>query len=307
MRECLDEAILQSYFDDELSGQQLEGVTSHLATCTTCAVTAREIEAETSLLAAAFAPEFEAAVPTEQLRRRIDEAIAGMQTRVSPVKESPTASVRTWLQSLVAPLTFSPQRAFGYAGLVLVLGFGAILGITQWRTASPGVNNVASADERLPITKEGIGIEPAPAAIKESPSPVPASSPGPATPAPKTVTPKRQPSYSVPTALGNVASNTSAKPDDKVKLLPGERSYLQTIAKLDSTIKSSDRPMRPSLQAEYQRNLALVDRALATTRDAAKKNPNDPDAAEFMMTAYQNKVNLLNAVAEARTFNRQQD
>ncbi len=162
MRECLDEAILQSYFDDELSGQQLEGVTSHLATCTTCAVTAREIEAETSLLAAAFAPEFEAAVPTEQLRRRIDEAIAGMQTRVSPVKESSTSSVRTWLQSLVAPLTFSPQRAFGYAGLVLVLGFGAILGITQWRTASPGVNNVASADERLPITKEGIGIEPAP-------------------------------------------------------------------------------------------------------------------------------------------------
>jgi hypothetical protein len=50
-----------------------------------------------------------------------------------------------------------------------------------------------------------------------------------------------------------------------------------------------------------------VDRALAATRDAAKKNPNDPDAAEFMMAAYQNKVNLLNAVAEARSFNRQQD
>ena len=31
----------------------------------------------------------------------------------------------------------------------------------------------------------------------------------------------------------------------------------------------------------------------------AKKNPSDPDAAEFMMAAYQNKVNLLNAVAEA--------
>ena len=306
MRECLDEAILQSYFDDELSGQQREGVTSHLATCATCAVTAREIEVETSLLAAAFAPEFEAAVPTEQLRRRIDEAIAGMHTRVSPVKGSSTSSVRTWLQSLVAPLAFSPQRAFGYAGLVLVLGFGAILGITQWRTTSPGESNVASTDGRSPITK-GIGIEPPPAAIKESPSPVPASTPGSATPAPKTATPKRQPIYSVPTALGNVASNTSAKPDDRVKLLPGERSYLQTIAKLDSTIKSSDRPMRPSLQAEYQRNLALVDRALATTRDAAKKNPNDPDAAEFMMAAYQNKVNLLNAVAEARTFNRQQD
>jgi hypothetical protein len=120
------------------------------------------------------------------------------------------------------------------------------------------------------------------------------------TPAPRESTPRRR--YANPVDV----PSTVAK-DDKVKLLPGERSYLQTIAKLDSTINANDRPMRPSLQAEYQRNLALVDRALAATRDAAKKNPNDPDAAEFMMAAYQNKVNLLNAVAEARSFNRQQD
>ena len=63
--------------------------------------------------------------------------------------------------------------------------------------------------------------------------------------------------------------------------------------------------MRPALQAEYEKNLALVDRALAATRNAAKKNPNDPDAVEFMFTAYQSKVNLLNTVADARSFNRQ--
>jgi hypothetical protein len=93
----------------------------------------------------------------------------------------------------------------------------------------------------------------------------------------------------------------------EVKLLPGERSYLQTIAALDSTIKGKgNRPMTPALQAEYERNLALVDRALAATRSAAKKNPNDPEAVEFMFTAYENKVNLLNAVADARVYNRQQ-
>ena len=69
MRDCLDEGILQSYFDGELSGQQLESVASHLAACPTCAVTARDIEAETALLTAAFAPELEVAVPTEQLRQ----------------------------------------------------------------------------------------------------------------------------------------------------------------------------------------------------------------------------------------------
>jgi hypothetical protein len=93
----------------------------------------------------------------------------------------------------------------------------------------------------------------------------------------------------------------------KIKLLPGERTYLRTIAALDSTIKSeNDRPMRPALRAEYERNLALVDRALAAARHAAKKNPNDPDAAEFVFAAYQSKVDLMNTVADARVYNRGQ-
>jgi hypothetical protein len=64
--------------------------------------------------------------------------------------------------------------------------------------------------------------------------------------------------------------------------------------------------MRPDLHAEYERNLAVVDRALAAARNAAKKNPKDPDAAEFVYAAYQSKVDLLNTVADARVFNRQQ-
>ena len=119
---------------------------------------------------------------------------------------------------------------------------------------------------------------------------------------------KNQNARPQPSTLNTQVAKRNVDKADEVKLLPGERSYLQTIAKLDSTIKSnSNRPMRPALQAEYERNLALVDRALAATRNAAKKNPSDPDAAEFMFAAYQNKVSLLNTVAEARTFNRQQD
>ena len=305
MRECLDEGILQSYFDGELSGHELESVTSHLAACDTCAVTAREIEAESLVMATALAPEFDAAVPTEQLRRRIDAAIAGMQRRSLAVSDSSTFSVRAWLQSLLAPLSNAPQRTFSYAGLILVLGFAAVLGITQLRNNStvPTQEAVASRPNTTisnppSVTRENLGAVPAPAPEAQQTVAVITA----------TVTAKRnspRPRNLNPTNV--VASDAAVQPEAKVKLLPGERSYLQTIAKLDSTIKSSNRPMRPSLQAEYQRNLALVDRALAATRDAAKKNPNDPDAAEFMMAAYENKVNLLNAVAEARTFNRQQD
>jgi hypothetical protein len=315
MRECLDEGILQSYFDGELSGESLKGVTSHLAACHTCKAAAREIEAELNLLSTALAPELEAVVPTERLRQRIDAAVDGLQTQRLPVSESSTFSVRGWLQSLVAPFSLAPQRAFGYAGLVLVLGFAAILGLTQWRNAGPEVahqEQVATTPQERgattpPITKVNPGslvdtaITPV-GASNQTGNPLPAKPAKPPTRRNLNVRPQAE-------NLNNqLAKRATDKDADTVKLLPGERSYLQTIAKLDSTIKSSsNRPMRPALQAEYERNLALVDRALAATRNAAKKNPSDPDAAEFMFSAYQNKVNLLNTVAEARTFNRQQD
>jgi anti-sigma factor RsiW len=301
MRECLDEGILQSYFDGELAGESLKTVTTHLAACQNCTAAARELEAELNLLSTALAPELEAAVPTEHLRRRIDAAIAGLHTHSSAVNESSTFSVRAWLQSLVTPFSVAPQRAFGYAGLVLVLGLGAILGLNQWRSVSPAVNQPQVADNSRPSTKEDPGSVVVP---KGDPVEV-AINPPVNTPAnARTPKVKRQSAN-----LNNqVAKKGVDRNDDTVKLLPGERSYLQTIAELDSTIKSSsNQPMRPALQAEYERNLALVDRALAATRNAAKKNPNDPDAAEFMFAAYQNKVSLLNTVAEARTFNRQQD
>jgi hypothetical protein len=109
-------------------------------------------------------------------------------------------------------------------------------------------------------------------------------------------------------ANSKTTSPRVVRPNDSahVKLLPGERTYLKTIAALDTSIKSElNKPMRPALQSEYQRNLAMVDRAIAATRNAAKSNPNDPDAAEFMFAAYQTKVDFLNQVADARLSNRQ--
>ena len=96
------------------------------------------------------------------------------------------------------------------------------------------------------------------------------------------------------------STNLAARKPTPVKLLPGERTYLQTIAKLDSAIRADQETMRPALQVEYQRNLAVVDRAIAATRTAAKNNPNNPDAADFMFAAYQSKVDLLNTIADAR-------
>jgi hypothetical protein len=84
-----------------------------------------------------------------------------------------------------------------------------------------------------------------------------------------------------------------------VRLLPGEKNYLKVIASLDTAIKSGgDNALRPTLRAEYERNLQVVDEAIAQTRVVAQRNPNDKDAADFLLSAYQSKVDLMNTVAE---------
>ncbi len=81
--------------------------------------------------------------------------------------------------------------------------------------------------------------------------------------------------------------------------MPGEKGYLEAIASLTNAIEANkDDVLKPTVRADYERNLAVVDQAIATTRQQAKRNPNDRDAAEFMYMAYQNKIDLLSAVAD---------
>ena len=288
MRQCLDEGMLQSYFDGELSTSMMESATSHLASCAVCAAAASELEQETLLLSTALAAEFESSVPTERLRQRIDGAVAGLQVANSREKES--GVVAALFNSVSALFTLGPGRALGYASLMVVLAFGLILGLMKLRTPVP-VQNASGPVASSQAVNSPVTVNPPVTIDNEAGTTAPSKS-GP--------------------DIRRVAANknsTSIRPlavrPPAVKLIPGERSYLQTIAKLDSTIRSAgNKSMRPALQVEYEKNLAVVDRAIAATRRAAKSNPNDPDAADFMFAAYESKVNLLNTIADARVYNR---
>jgi hypothetical protein len=287
MRQCLDEAMLQSYFDGELSTSLMESATLHLASCGACSAAARELEEENALLNEAFALEFEGSVPTDRLRRRIDAAVAGLQV-VRPVVQQPRA-VSGFFRSLSNLFSFAPQRTFGYAALIVVLAFGVIFGLVKLKSSAPPVQEARNTPqtESLPGSSQNNNV----AVNTTEAVSQPTAEIETAAPAPRNV------------QYRPAAAKRVLKPAP-VKLLPGERAYLQTIAKLDSAIKEGDSNMRPALQVEYQLNLAVVDRAIAATRNAAKKNPSDPDAADFMFAAYQSKVDLLNTIADARVYNR---
>lgn len=285
MKECVDEGTLQAWFDSELGPEAAAAVASHLASCQSCAANAEAIEGENLLLSRALETEFAEPAPTDRIRQRIEAAIAETQT-APPARTDRTAKSGWWISigSLLFP---SPQRAFGYAGLAAVVILSAIFGLVYFRRNE--VTPVAKiTTESTPDKTVGMPVTAPSPLIADSGSSTnqnfkPASDNPPRKPA------VRKPSVSTTAPAG---------------LLAGERKYVRTIAALKASIKSKE-PLRPSLEVEYEHNVALLDSAIEMTREAVRKNPKDTQAAQFMYSAYQSKVDLLNQVADARRFNTQ--
>ena len=280
MKECIDEGTLQAWFDGELGSEPAAAVASHVATCFVCAQAARAVEGENLLLSEALKPEFAQSIPTESLRHRLEVAIAEHQI-AEPVRSASSATLG-WGESLRHLFFPSPQRVFGYAGLAAIVILSTIFGVVYLQRAK--VNPVAEKETPKPLTTP----QPSPEVASSGPDTVKLPKPDELVQAPRKAIPRKSPDRNTTTA----------------SFLPGERRYVKTIATLNATLKS-DRPMRPSLQVEYEHNVALLDQAIEMTRDAARKNPKDPQAAQFMLAAYQSKVDLLHQVADARRFNSQ--
>jgi hypothetical protein len=288
MKECLDEATLQGYFDGELSNGAAERAAAHLAACISCAEAAREVQSEISLLSTALQSEFEVNVPTERLRGRIEDAIAGLQLDQTGRAAVVPSAARNWFGWVSDLFAGSRQRAFSYATVAAVIIAAVVLGVIYARRGQ----------ETPPIQVAGNDGPASTAAPKSSPD-VSAS------PVPDPTVVKSPDLANAPVPRKLLPRHSTREAENTAKLLPGERGYIKTIAALDATIRSNTRPMRPGLQVEYQHNLAVVDDAIAATRAAAQKNPKDPDAAQFLISAYQSKVDLMTQVADARLFNTQ--
>ena len=141
MIRCLDEGKLQSYFDGELPIEMMESVTSHLASCVTCAAAARELEEESAFVMSALSAELEASVPTDRLRERINEAVLGDRLSIAQSRQK-VGGLAGFFFGL---LNFGTQRTLGYASLAVILAFAAIVGVVKMRTTTPPTVNDTTA------------------------------------------------------------------------------------------------------------------------------------------------------------------
>jgi len=270
MRNCIDEGTLQSWFDGELDANAAANVTAHLHSCVLCAEAARTLEAENLILSEGLSPEFAATIPTERLRQRVNAAVAGLQVAgAAPVN-------RPWWSALSDLLP--SFRVLAYASATAAILLAGWLAVVYLKRDQPtallairgGLPEIARVTLKPDEVLKPTGTKPA----------------------------DPQPSR----------ETRSIKRDRPVEeqatsLAWQERQYERAIAKLNEAM-SAQAPLRPSLRVEYEYNLAVIDNAITTTRDVARKNPNDPQATQFMLAAYQSKIDLMNQVADARVLER---
>lgn len=291
MKTCVEEGILQAFLDGELSPETSQAVAAHLTACAACGVRAREAEAELLLFASVMSPAM-VSVPTERLRARLDAAMAGTQQldRVEGARQE--SWWRAWLHGIAASLTLAPGRAAAFASLLVAVMLSVFFAVNRLSPREIGRDEIAS------ITV------PAPTSSLPIPSLTPTEIPTGSETLPDD---ERSPTQLLASSSSRPRAKSRAvtEPNGRVRnadapvFLPGEKTYLTAIASLTTTIESGGpQSLPPTLRAEYERNLAVVNQAIISTRVAARRNPQDTDVQEFLRTAYQNKVELLSAVAE---------
>jgi hypothetical protein len=281
MKYCFDEAVLQAYVDGELSDDRASEIARHLAACSECDDLVGGIQADLAVLSSALEAEFGVAVPTSALRSRLDAAIKQTESPVASAQRAPAVSFWERLSAAVfATFSSALVPAGAVAAILLVAGLISVY-VVKRLSAPLGEMAVVNKSELVPVPVaselEGLGID----------SPTPSNPP---TVQPQPVRKARKAPIS-----GNAVQH---RPNRIEQPLPGEAGYLNAIASLSGAVKQGSTTLKPTVVAEYERNLAIVDNAINETRQTARQNPQDKDAAAFLYASYQSKVDLLNAVAD---------
>jgi anti-sigma factor RsiW len=279
----LDEGIIQAYIDGELSHEQAAATAAHLAACEACSAALAEAEGESSFFATAFAPDESVSVPTAALRARLNAAVAQLEASTeSEQRRSQGWSFGGFLASLSGAFAFTPRAAAAFATLLLALVAGIIYFSSQRSQQTTNTPTLARTENQAPAPVAKTTPE-----EKDAPEEVP--------------TPEQINKKQIYVAARHTPRVVKKQPATSAKedVLPGEKQYQTAIASLEKTIKfGGDQSLHPTLRADYERNLAVIDSAIQQTRQVAAQNPNDKDAVGFLMAAYQSKVELLTRVAD---------
>jgi hypothetical protein len=282
MKNCLDTGTIQAFLDGELAPAEAASVSAHIAQCDACAAQLATAEEESVFVFSVLGREMDTLVPTQRLWTKINDSIV-------VEKQSAPFWKKAWAYIIVS--LANPSIAVA-AGVVIVLGVSAVMWIESGKISNqddlgnPPRTTIAKGDAPPPIvingSDTGNGEKTAGKAEGNDPARVVNASFHRENRS-EIVTPKARKALNVVPAA----------------YIPGEESYVKTIASLSQTVDNQkDTAMHPSERVAYERDMAVVNDAIKKMKDEVRRNPKNESAKQVLYTSYQNKIDLLNSVSQ---------
>lgn len=276
-QDCLDIGLIQAFLDGELDAPERNRVSGHIAACDTCAFMLAEAEDEAAIVFPVLDREFNSLVPTQRLWTRINSAIE-IEKREAPFWQ------KAW--ALISASLANPSFVAA-AGLLIVFGIFASVWVNRSSTSPDGTVATSTAPAKSTISSPGSSSSYSPPSMVRVEQPQVA-----------TAARAERVAYST-TDRRTVVPMRMAGLGNGNGYMPGEESYVKTIAALSETIdQKKEGTLRPAQRVAFERDLAVVNDAIARTKKEVKRNPRNDTARQMLYASYQNKIDLLNSVAQ---------
>ncbi len=293
---CFDIGTMQAFLDGELDFGRADAVARHTAVCETCAAMLAVSEEESAFAFSALEQEFNTLVPTQRLWTKINDSI-----------EREKKSFRKLIFAfLLQPLTVA------FASLILV--FAVVVSLLTMRPNQP----IASYSPQNPSRIQPSASQPTIAQTMQNEQSskdvhTPPIAPVEINPQMAAVKPNKTESrpvraiYTKDEIVKDTDGSRNVNPPGNLEVvipnrnenLSGEESYIKTIAALSETVNNrKDEVLNSSARFAFERDMQMTNDAIKNMREEIRKNPRNEAAKQILRASYQNKIDLLNSVAE---------
>jgi anti-sigma factor RsiW len=285
--------LIEEYVDGELDQPSTRRTAEHIRSCASCHSDYDALRREQEVYS--------------NYRRDIEVSPAlwatvssRIQAQKSAAREGAINRIYRWL----ALTTGGPRLSPALAVLLISLAVAATIVTMRYLGRPDRAQPQKLAGGPSPSQSSSITAESRPGTV---PSPEPTATAGPAhqTNSPGTGV---EPGIQTGQIANQIASNArhtvkAGTPAAGGKLSPeqvvrrAEENQLAAIAVLNKEINRRRSDLDPALVAKFQVALTAVDLTIAETRHAVHDHPGDPVAAQYMLAAYAEKIEVLKEIA----------
>jgi len=283
-QDCLDIGLIQAFMDGELDHAQVDRVSGHIAVCDQCAMMLSEAEDESAVVFPALEREYNTLVPTQRLWNKINDSI-------TEERQSRPFWQKAWAYVSFGVMTPSLVAA---ASLLIVVGISALMLVNRQQAPvqnAPMTASVRPSNITPPSPTAALPRGSDDAIVPDQVSSVPTTG-----------------AYRVERAdyrqtAGRGALRTTRvdppAPADASTVMPGEESYVKTIASLSRSVdEQKDDALRGAERVSFERDMAVVNDAITKMRAEVKKDPKNESAKQVLYSSYQNKIDLLSSISQ---------